>query len=108
LAHKKASNGKWRITKVVQPHTCITNKAKVEHSQLMACYLSHCILGLVDEDSDVSVSILIQAILGFIGYTPKYGKVWRAKQLALEIHWGSRKEAYNRIARILCAITTID
>jgi hypothetical protein len=26
----------------------------------------------------------------------------------LEIHWGSRKEAYNRIARILCAITTID
>jgi hypothetical protein len=65
-------------------------------------------LGLVDEDSDVSVSILIQAILRFIGYTAKHGKVWRAKQLALEIHWGSWKEAYNRVPRILCAITTID
>jgi hypothetical protein len=43
--------------------------------------------------------------VGFTGYTPKYGKTWRAKQLALEIRWGSWKEAYNRVPRILCAMT---
>ena len=34
----------------------------------------------------------------------KYGKAWRAKQIALVIRWGSWEEAYNRVPRILCAM----
>jgi hypothetical protein len=34
----------------------------------------------------------------------KYGKAWRAKQIALEIRWGSWEEAYNRVPRILSAM----
>jgi len=60
---------------VVQPHTCLSNEGKEGHAQLSAPYLAHCILGLVDEDSDVSVSMLIRSIVGFIGYTSKYGRL---------------------------------
>jgi hypothetical protein len=55
---KKASDGKWRISKLVQPHLCLDNKGKKYHPQLTACYLARRILGLVDKDNDVSVSYL--------------------------------------------------
>jgi hypothetical protein len=57
-AWKKQSDGKWRISKVVQPHTCMDNKGKEYHPQLIACYFAHRILGLVDKNNDVSVSYL--------------------------------------------------
>jgi hypothetical protein len=57
-ARKRQTDGKWRITKVDQPHTCMSNKGKEEHPQLTARYLACRILGLVDEDNDVSVSML--------------------------------------------------
>ena len=74
---------------MVQPHTCSSNQGQDDHPQLTARYLAHRILGLVDEDNDISVSSLIRSIEGFTKYVPKYGKVWRAKQLALKIRWGS-------------------
>ena len=60
---------------MVQPHTCLSNEGNEGHAQLSAPYLAHRILGLVDEDSDVSVSMLIRSIVGFIGYTSKYGRL---------------------------------
>ena len=35
-ARKKQSDGKWRISKVVEPHTCLTNRGKENHQQLTA------------------------------------------------------------------------
>jgi hypothetical protein len=88
---------------VVQPHTCLSNEWQKIHPQLTARYLARRILGLVDDNCDVSVSYLIRSIYGFTSYEPKYGTAWRAKQHAVEIRWGSWKEAYNRVPRILCA-----
>ena len=87
-----------------QPHTCLSNEGQETHAQLTACYLARHILALVDDNCDVSVSYLIQSIYAFTGYEPKYGTAWRAKQHALAIRWGSWKEAYNRVLRILCAM----
>jgi hypothetical protein len=61
-------------------------------------------LGLVDKDNDVSVSYLQQSIYELVKYHVKYGKTWRAKQIALAIRWGSWEEAYNRVPRILSAM----
>ena len=74
---------------MVQPHTCLSNKGKENHQQLTARYLTHRILGLVDDNNDISVSSLQQSISRFVKYDVKYGKAWRAKQIALAIHWGS-------------------
>jgi hypothetical protein len=57
-AWKRQSDGKWRISKVVQPHTCVDNKGKENHEQLTTCYLAHRILGLVDNNNDILVSSL--------------------------------------------------
>jgi hypothetical protein len=48
-ARKKSANGNWKIRKVVQPHTCLTNKGGEEHAQLTARYMARRMLGLVDE-----------------------------------------------------------
>ena len=83
---KRQSDGKWRISKVVKPHTCLSNRGKENHQQLTTCYLARRILGLVDDNNDILVSSLQQSISGFIKYNVKYGKTWRAKQIALAIH----------------------
>jgi hypothetical protein len=103
-ARKRQSDGKWRITKVVQPHTCLSNKGKKNHQQLTTRYLAHHILELVDNNNDISVSSLQQSIFGFVKYDVKYGKAWHAKQIALAICWGSWEEAYNRVSRILLTV----
>jgi hypothetical protein len=74
---------------VVQPHTCLSNKEKENHQQLIARYLAHYILGLVDYNNDISVFFLQQSISRFVKYDVKYEKAWRAKQIALAIRWGS-------------------
>ena len=70
---------------MVEPHTCLTNRGKENHQQLNARYLAHRILGLVDDNNDISVSSLQQSISGFVKYDVKYEKVWRAKQIALHL-----------------------
>jgi hypothetical protein len=82
----------------------LDNKGKEYHPQLTARYHAHRILGLVDKDNDVSVSYLQQSIYELVKYHVKYGKAWRAKQIALAIRWGSWEEAYNRVPRILSAM----
>jgi hypothetical protein len=103
-ARKRQTNGKWRITKVDQPHTCMSNKGKEEHLQLTTRYLARHILGLIDEDNDILVSMLRKNIFLLCGYKVKYGKAWHAKQIPLAIRWGSWEEAYNRVPRIPCAM----
>jgi hypothetical protein len=61
-------------------------------------------LGLIDKDNDVSVSYLQQSIYELVKYHVKYGKAWRANQIALAIRWDSWEEAYNRVPRILSAM----
>ena len=56
-AQKRQSDGKWRISKVVEPHTCLTNRGKENHQQLTARYPAHRILGLIDDNNDISVSL---------------------------------------------------
>jgi hypothetical protein len=79
-ARKRQSDGKWRISKVVQHHICLSNKGKKNHQQLTARYLARHILGLIDDNNDISVSSLQKSISGFVKYDVKYGKDWRAKQ----------------------------
>ena len=64
---------------MVEPHTCLSNRGKENHQQLTACFLVRRILGLVDDNNDISVSSLQQSISGFIRYDMTYGKAWCAK-----------------------------
>ena len=70
---------------MVQPHTCLSNKGKENHQQLIARYVARRILGLIDDNNDILVSSLQQSISRFVNYDVKYEKAWRAKQIALAI-----------------------
>ena len=52
--HERDSDGKWRISKVVEHHTCLINRGKENHQQLTARYLVRRIFGLVDDNNDIS------------------------------------------------------
>ena len=64
---------------MVEPHTCLSNRGKENQQQLTARYLARRILGLVDDNNDITVSLLQQSISGFVNYDVKYEKAWRAK-----------------------------
>jgi hypothetical protein len=95
---------KWKITKVVEPHTCRSSQVKGVHTQLTATYIGRYILGVVRENSDVTTSSLIESILLFARYHVKYSKAWQAKQHAIALLWGNWKESYAKIPRVLRAI----
>uniref|UniRef100_K3XQJ3 Aminotransferase-like plant mobile domain-containing protein n=1 Tax=Setaria italica TaxID=4555 RepID=K3XQJ3_SETIT len=76
-----SSTGQWRISNVVQPHTCIIRK-----------------------DNETSVSPLMKSIFAFSGYRVKYSKAWRAKQHVVALLWGDWKESYGMVPRVLTAM----
>ena len=96
--------GQWKITRVVQPHTCRSAKPKQEHAQCTARYLGRRILGIIYKDSDTSVPSLVESIFAFSGFRVKYSKAWRAKQHAMSVLWGDWKESYAKVPRVLNAM----
>uniref|UniRef100_K3XRE7 SWIM-type domain-containing protein n=1 Tax=Setaria italica TaxID=4555 RepID=K3XRE7_SETIT len=69
---KQGCTGQWRISKIVQPHTCRSSQPKRVHAQCTAT-----------------------------GYRVKYLKAWRAKQHAIALLWGDWKESYGMVPRVL-------
>uniref|UniRef100_K3Z2Z6 MULE transposase domain-containing protein n=1 Tax=Setaria italica TaxID=4555 RepID=K3Z2Z6_SETIT len=100
-----SSTGQWRISNVVQPHTCRSSQPKREHVQCTAKYLGWRILGIIRKDSETSVPSLVESIFIFSGYRVKYSKAWRAKQHVVALLWGDWKESYGMVPRVLSAIT---
>jgi hypothetical protein len=90
-ARLQRGTGKWKITKVGEPHTCRSSQVKGVHAQLTASYIGRCIFGVVRNNSDVTTSNLIESILMFAGYRVKYSKAWRAKQHAIALLWAIGK-----------------
>jgi hypothetical protein len=103
-ARLQRGTGKWKITKVVEPHTCRSSQVKGVHAQLTASYIGRCILGVVRDNSEVTASSLIEQMLLFAGYRVKYSNAWQAKQHAIALLWGDWKESYAKIPRVLKAM----
>uniref|UniRef100_K3YEK8 Uncharacterized protein n=1 Tax=Setaria italica TaxID=4555 RepID=K3YEK8_SETIT len=99
-----SSTGQWRISNVVQLHTCRSSQPKRVHVQCTIKYLGWRILGIIRKDSETSVPSLVESIFAFSGYRVKYSKAWWAKQHAVALLWGDRKESYGMVPRVLIAI----
>uniref|UniRef100_K3Y1J3 MULE transposase domain-containing protein n=1 Tax=Setaria italica TaxID=4555 RepID=K3Y1J3_SETIT len=100
-----SSTGHWRISNVVQLHTCRSSQPKREHVQCTTKYLGRRILGIIRKDSEISVPSLVESIFAFSGYRVKYSKAWRVKEHAVVLLWGDWKESYGMVPRVLSAIT---
>lgn len=98
------STGQWKISRVVEPHTCRSSLPKQKHAQCTARYISRRVLGIIEKDNDAPIPSLIESIFAFSSYRVTYSKAWRAKQHALAILWGDWAESYGRVPRVLTAM----
>ncbi|WVZ91479.1 hypothetical protein U9M48_037645 [Paspalum notatum var. saurae] len=101
---RKDKVGKWRITSVQQPHTCATAEVEETHLQLNSRFIAKTFCNVIKHMPTITVSALIESIFLRFEYRVKYGKAWRAKQLALAMIYGDWEEAYERLPRMMNAI----
>lgn len=101
---RKTSGGKWKITSVVQPHTCGSDTPEDRHQQLTSKFIAKRLVNIIKHAPTLPVASLIEMVRLSWQYRIKYGKAWRAKQRALKICYGDWAEAYERLPAMLHAM----
>jgi hypothetical protein len=82
---RKEKDCSWRITSVVQPHTCLTNVDDMNHTQLSFRFISQRLVNIIKNYPLLTVVALIEVVMVAWRYRVKYGRAWRAKQYALKL-----------------------
>jgi hypothetical protein len=78
----------WRITSVVQPHTCLTNVDDMNHAQLSSRFISQRLVKIIKNCPLLTIAALIEVVMVAWGYRVKYDRAWRAKQHTLKLIYG--------------------
>jgi hypothetical protein len=76
---RKGKDDSWRITSVVQPHTCLTNMDNRRPTQLSSRFISQRLVNIIMNYQLLTVTILIEVVMVAWGYCVKYGRAWWAK-----------------------------
>jgi hypothetical protein len=100
----KGKDDNWRITSVVQPHTCFTNVDDRKHAQLLSGFISQRFVNIIKNCPLMSVATLIEVVMVAWGYCVKYGRAWRAKQHCLKLIYGGWAKAYEHLPAMLHAM----
>jgi hypothetical protein len=98
---RKGKDASWRITSVVQPHTCLTNVDDRNHAQLSSRFISHRLVNIIKNHPLMTVAALIEVVMVAWGYGVKYGRAWRTKDRALKLIYGDWAEAYKHLPAML-------
>jgi hypothetical protein len=101
---RKGKNDSWRITSIVQPHTCLTNVDDRNHAQLSLRFISQSLVNITKNCPLLTVTTLIEVVMVAWGYRVKYGRAWQEKQRALKLIYDDWAEAYEHLPAMLHAI----
>jgi hypothetical protein len=71
---RKGKDGSWRITSVVQSHTCLTNVDDRKHAQLSSRFISQRLINIIKNCPLMTVMTLIEVVMVACGYRVKYGR----------------------------------
>ncbi|KAK7262381.1 hypothetical protein RJT34_29953 [Clitoria ternatea] len=91
----------WVVSKWGGSHTCVNVELSQDHPKLDSEFICSCILGLVNQDPSVSISMIQERILGECGFKISYSKAWKAKQKAIVRVFGDWDESYALLPRWL-------
>jgi hypothetical protein len=69
---RKGKDGSWRITSVVQPHTCLMNADDRNHAQLLSRFISQILVNIIKNCPLMIVVPLIEVVMVVFGYRVKY------------------------------------
>jgi hypothetical protein len=76
---RQEETGKFKITKIVGPHTCAQTKLSSKHRQLTSTVVAKRLLGTLKGQPNLKVKSIMTMTSELFGYSIKYGKAWRAK-----------------------------
>jgi hypothetical protein len=71
---RKERDDRWRITSVVQPHTCFTNMDDRNHTQLSSRFISQRLVNIMKNCPLLTVVTLIEVVMVAWRYHVKYGR----------------------------------
>jgi hypothetical protein len=98
---RKGKDDSWRITSVVQPHTCFTNVIDSKHVMLLSRFISQKLVNIIKNYPLLTIATLIDVVMVEWGHRVKYGRAWKAKQRALKLSYGDWVEAYEHLSVML-------
>jgi hypothetical protein len=76
---RKGKDCSWRITSVIQPHTCLMSVDDMNHAQLSSRFISQRLVNIIKNCPLLIVATLIEVVMVVWGYRVKYDRAWRAK-----------------------------
>jgi len=103
-ARKQKVTGKFKITKVVGPHTCAEEELEQRHQQLTSTLIVARLCSILKEQPNMKVKSIIEITEKLLHYKIKYGKAWRAKQRAWKMIYGDWEEAYEKLPALFNAM----
>jgi hypothetical protein len=71
---RKGIDCSWRITSVVQPHTCLTNVDDMNHAQLLSRSISQRLVNIIKNNPLLTGAALIEVVMVARGYRVKYDR----------------------------------
>jgi hypothetical protein len=101
---RKGKGDSWRITSVIQPHTCLTNVDDRNHTQLSLKFISQRLVNIIKNCPLITITTLIEVVMVAYRYCVKYDRAWRAKQRALKLIYNDWTKAYGRLPTMLHAM----
>uniref|UniRef100_K3XQJ4 MULE transposase domain-containing protein n=1 Tax=Setaria italica TaxID=4555 RepID=K3XQJ4_SETIT len=107
-ARKQNITGKWKITKVIDPHNCADLELTVRHRQLTSTLIVKRMMGILQEQLNMKVRTIVRTVAEIYGgYVITYGKAWRAKQQAWQMIYGDWESGYEHLLVLFNAIKAI-
>jgi hypothetical protein len=90
----------WCVTDFVA-HTCELASIPNDHSNMSSNLIARLLYIEIVEGQAMGVRGIQKNVKKHHLYTISYGKAWRAKQRALEMIFGSFRDTYDAIVRLL-------
>ncbi|XP_051211136.2 uncharacterized protein [Lolium perenne] len=90
----------WRVSDFV-PHSCELVSIRNDHCNLSSNLIARLLYTEIVEGQAMRVNAIQKNVKKHHFYTISYGKAWRAKQRAMEMRFGSFRDAYDAVVRML-------
>jgi hypothetical protein len=103
-ACKQKETRKFKITKIVGPHTCTQIELSPKHRQLTSTLIAKRLLGTLKCQPNLKVKSIMTMAWELFGYKIKYGKAWRANQRAWKMIYGDWEEGYEKLPALFDAM----
>ena len=99
----------WHIVSCVQTHMCRGQKmdgkdVNPDHRQLTSEFIAYRLSNSISSLPTMKIQHIIDMVKQIFFHQVKYGKAWKAKQIAFKMLYGDWEEAYNRLPRLLGAM----